>query len=128
MRLLLDTHILVWMTSESKRLSASTRDLLGNPENTPVFSAVSLWELAIKVALRRENFQVDARRVRGALIANDFEELPVRGDHAVAVSDLPLIHTDPFDRLLIAQATVEGITLLTSDRLVARYPGPIRKV
>jgi PIN domain nuclease of toxin-antitoxin system len=62
------------------------------------------------------------------MLDNDFEELPVLGDHAVAVSDLPAIHADPFDRLLIAQAIVEGITLLTSDAIVARYPGPIRKV
>ena len=128
MKLLLDTHVLVWMTSESRRLSTAARKILGDPANVPVFSVASIWEVAIKVALRRDNFKVDARQVRRTLLDNDFEELPVRGEHAIAVSELPAIHADPFDRLLIAQALVEGITLLTSDATVARYPGPIRKV
>jgi PIN domain nuclease of toxin-antitoxin system len=128
MKLLLDTHVLVWMTSESNRLSPGVRKLIGDPANTPVFSVVSLWEIALKFALRRANFYVDARLVRERLLDNDFDELPIAGEHAVAVVDLPPIHRDPFDRLLIAQATVEGITLITSDATVARYPGPIRKV
>lgn len=128
MRLLLDTHVLLRMTSASSLLSAGAREVLGDPANTPVFSVVSMWEVAIKAGLRRADFAVDAREVRRALRENGFEELPVCGDHAVAVADLPPIHRDPFDRLLIAQATVEGITLMTTDATVARYPGPIRKV
>jgi PIN domain nuclease of toxin-antitoxin system len=129
MKLLLDTHVLVWMTSQSNRLSPDVRKLLAEPANTPVFSVVSLWEIALKFALRpRANFHVDARQVREKLLDNDFDELPIAGEHALAVGDLPPIHRDPFDRLLVAQAIVEGVMLLTSDATVARYPGPIRKV
>jgi PIN domain nuclease of toxin-antitoxin system len=127
-KLLLDSHLLIWTSSQSTRLSAAARALLGASENVLVFSAASLWELAIKHALGRDDVRGDPRVVRRALLDNGYEEMVVRGDHAVAVLDLPLIHRDPFDRLLIAQAMVEGITLVTADAVVARYPGPIRKV
>lgn len=93
--------------------------------NALIFSAASLWEIAIKSSLGRPDFLVDARLLRRGLIDNGYEELPIRSEHAVAITTLPPIHKDPFDRLLIAQASVEGITLLTDDATLAGYPGPI---
>jgi PIN domain nuclease of toxin-antitoxin system len=87
-----------------------------------------LWEVAIKRGLGRADFQADARLLRRGLLDNGYSELPIVSDHVVAIESLPAIHKDPFDRVLVAQATVEGITLLTLDPVVAQYPGPIRKV
>ena len=92
-----------------------------------LFSAASLWEVAIKQG-RRADFAVNPRLLRRNLLSSGYDELPVTGEHAVAVADLPALHKDPFDRLLIAQCTVEGITLLTTDRIVGRYPVPIQRV
>ena len=126
MNLLLDTHVLLWAAGGSSRLPKEARALIEDPGNAPLFSAASLWEVAIKNALEREEFRVDPRLLRRGLLENGYVELPVTGAHAVAVDLLPPIHTDPFDRILIAQAQIEGITLLTADQVVARYPGPIR--
>ncbi len=128
MKLLLDTHLLLWAAGEPNRLSRKARTLIGNPENELLFSAASLWEVAIKRGLGRSDFQVDARLLRRGLLDNGYSELPIVSDHVVATESLPPIHKDPFDRVLVAQATVEGITLLTTDSLVAQYPGPIRTV
>lgn len=128
MKLLLDTHVLLWAAGEPARLSASARRLINDADNEPLFSVASLWEIAIKRGLGRKDFQVDARLLRRGLLDNGYSELPIMSGHVVAVEDLPAIHKDPFDRLLVAQATVEGITLLTLDLVVARYPGPIRKL
>ena len=128
MKLLLDTHVLLWAAGEPSRLSASARRLINAADNEPLFSVASLWEIAIKRGLGRKDFQVDARLLRRGLLDNGYSELPIMSDHVVAVEDLPAIHKDPFDRLLVAQATVEGITLLTLDLVVAQYPGPIRRL
>jgi PIN domain nuclease of toxin-antitoxin system len=128
MKLLLDTHILLWAANEPEKLPAATRKLINAPENELFFSAASLWEIAIKRGARRDTFKVDARLLRRGLLDNGYNELPIMSEHAVAIDALPPIHKDPFDRLLIAQATVEGITLLTIDSIVMRYPGPIRRV
>ena len=128
MKLLLDTHLLLWAAGDPGRLSTDARTLLEAPENELIFSAASLWEIAIKCALGRQDFQVNARILRRGLLDNGYGELPISTEHAVAIDALPPIHKDPFDRLLIAQATVEGLTLLTSDLVVAQYPGPVRKV
>jgi PIN domain nuclease of toxin-antitoxin system len=125
---LLDTHLLLWAAEQSDHLPATVRILLDDPLNQPLFSAASLWEIAIKSSLGRDDFQVDARVLRRALLDNGYRELPVTSQHAVAVEGLPPIHKDPFDRLLVAQAIVEGITLVTTDSLVAKYPAPIQKV
>ena len=127
MKVLLDTHVLLWAAGEPERLPEQARQLLEAPENELVFSVASLWEVAIKSALGREDFRVDAAVLRRGLIENGYLELPVAGEHAVAVAALPPLHRDPFDRLLVAQAQIEGIVLLTVDSLVAAYPGPIRK-
>jgi len=128
MKFLLDTHLLLWAAAEPERLSSAARILLEAQEHELVFSAASLWEVAIKSALGRKDFKVDAAVLRRGLIENGYLELPVSGDHAVAVATLPGLHKDPFDRLLVAQAQVAGITLLTADPQVAAYPGPIRQV
>ena len=128
MRLLLDTHLLLWAAGPSPRLSARARRLIDDPDNELVVSAASLWEIAIKSRLRRPNFRLDAPLFRRNLLNNSYQELAVTGEHAVAVAALPLLHRDPFDRILVAQSIVEGITLLTADPLVAQYPGPVRRV
>jgi PIN domain nuclease of toxin-antitoxin system len=128
MNLLLDTHLLVWSTSSSGRLSSVARALINNPDNQLFFSAASLWELAIKQSLGKKDFKVDARLLRRELLNIGYTELPISSNHAVAIDSLPLIHRDPFDRILVVQATLEGITLLTVDKIIARYPGPIRRV
>ena len=87
-----------------------------------------MWEAAIKHGLGRRDFRVDARLLRRGLLDNGYDELPITGEHAVALDSLPPIHRDPFDRMLIVQSMVEGITLLTVDPLIAQYPAPIRKV
>jgi PIN domain nuclease of toxin-antitoxin system len=128
MKLLLDTHLLLWAAGNPDRLSAAARALIEESENDLFFSAASLWEIAIKRNLGRDDFRVDPRVLRRSLLDNGYRELPITSEHAVAVDTLPSIHKDPFDRILTAQATVEGITLLTSDPLVAQYPGPVRLV
>jgi|SRR5579884_173488 len=128
MRFLLDTHLLLWAAGEEERLSPEVRRLLDDPDNEPSFSVVSLWEIAIKQRLGRADFRADARVLRRGLEDNGYIELPITGAHAVAVGDLPPLHKDPFDRMLIAQSIVEGITLLTADPLVTQYPAPVRRV
>ncbi len=128
MKLLLDTHVLLRAAGQPGRLSTEARALLDDRNNLPVFSAASLWEIAIKRGLGRSDFQVDPRVLRRGLLDNGYEELPILSVHAVSIDTLPPIHKDPFDRLLVAQALMEGITLLTSDPLVAQYPGPIRRI
>lgn len=128
MKLILDTHLLLWTVSSSNRLSREAVGLLKDKNNELFFSAASLWEISIKQNLKRDNFKADARLLRRSLLDNGYSELPISSEHAVAIDGLPNIHKDPFDRILVAQATVEGITLLTSDVLVAQYPGPIKKV
>jgi PIN domain nuclease of toxin-antitoxin system len=128
MKLLLDTHLLLWAAGEPDRLSAEARSLIDNPENEVQFSAASLWEVAIKRGLGRNDFKVDARLLRRGLLDNGYSELSIVSDHVVAIESLPTLHKDPFDRVLVAQATVEGVTLLTVDSLVAQYPGPIRRL
>ncbi len=128
MKLLLDTHLLLWSAWTPKHLSAAARSLINDQGNELFFSAASLWEIAIKQNLEKEDFQIDANLLRRGLLDNDYNELPVTGDHAVTIRSLPPIHKDPFDRILVAQTTFEGFTLLTADPVVARYPGPIKKV
>lgn len=128
MKLLLDTHLLLWAAAQPERLSSAVRVLLENPEHELFFSAASVWEVAIKAGLGRTDFQVEPSVLRRGLLDNGYGELAVASEHAVAVTALPALHKDPFDRMLVAQAGLEGITLLTSDPWVAQYPGPIRKV
>lgn len=128
MNLLLDTHLLLWAAGEPERLSTQARNLMLDPSNQLVFSSASLWEVSIKNQLDRTDFNVDPRRLWRLLLANGYRELRVSSEHAIALSDLPRIHGDPFDRILVAQARVEGLLLLTVDKTVARYGDGVRKV
>lgn len=128
MKLLLDTHLLLWAAGEPRRLSRQAKSLIDNPANELFFSPASLWEVVIKHGLQRADFKVDPRLLRRGLLDNGYGELPIVSDHLVAIDSLPAIHKDPFDRILVAQATVEGITLLTTDSLISQYPGPIKTV
>ncbi len=128
MKILLDTHLVLWATGLPARLPAVARALPSDRRNQPVYGSASLWEIAIKRGLGRDDFQVDPRVLRRSLIDNDYHELAITGEHAMAVDMLPAIHKDPFDRMLVAQSIIEGIMLLTADAMVARYPGPVRLV
>lgn len=128
MNFLLDTHVLLWAISAPERLPESLRTDLDKRSNAVHFSAASIWEIAIKNGLGRADFQVDASAVRRGLLENGFDELAITGAHAAAVANLPDLHRDPFDRILVAQSQTEALTLLTRDATVAGYPGPIRLI
>ena len=128
MKLLLDTHLLLWAAGAPERLSASASTLLQDTHNELLFSSASLWEVAIKRGLGRTDFRADPRVLRRGLLDNGYHELMISSEHAIATENLPPIHKDPFDRILVAQAMVEGILLLTADAVVAQYPGSIRKI
>ena len=102
--------------------------MLADRDNELLFSAASMWEVSIKTQLGRDDFQVDARLLRRGLLDNGYDELTISSEHALATGLLPQLHKDPFDRILVAQAIVEGITLLTSDPLIAQYPGPVQRI
>jgi len=121
MRILLDTHILLWSAGQPEKLSISTCAILTAPENTLFFSAASIWEIVIKLGLGRDDFKVDPYRLRKMLIVHGYAEVPVTSEHALKVDTLPLLHKDPFDRLLLAQARTEGMLLLTVDPLLLQY-------
>jgi PIN domain nuclease of toxin-antitoxin system len=125
---LLDTHLLLWAASEPGRLSVKARGLLLAPDSQLIFSSASLWEIGIKRTLRRADFDVDPRRLWRMLLVNGYRELPVTSEHTIAVNDLPMLHKDPFDRILVAQARVEGLVLLTVGKAVAKYGEGVRKV
>jgi PIN domain nuclease of toxin-antitoxin system len=126
--LLIDTHLLLWAAGETDKLPKDARALLEADETQLMFSAASIWEVAIKHKLGREDFRIEPRRLRRGLLDHGWRELPITSEHAIATDALPPIHKDPFDRMLVAQMQVEGLALLTSDDVVARYPGAIRKV
>jgi PIN domain nuclease of toxin-antitoxin system len=128
MKFLLDTHLLLWAGGQPDRISPAARKLIKDSRNELLFSSASLWEVAIKRGLGRDDFQVNTRLLRRGLLDNGYGELPIMSHHVVAIESLPPIHKDPFDRILVAQVIVEGITLLTMNSIVAKYPGPIRAV
>jgi PIN domain nuclease of toxin-antitoxin system len=122
-RLLLDTHILIWAAKDT--LSKKAMRYVLDSENTLCFSPASIWEITIKNSLNRPDFKVDPALFRGSLLENGYEELCITSLHTVLVGDLPPLHKDPFDRMLIVQARSEGIVLLTADSTVASYGGSI---
>ncbi|MDP9039741.1 MAG: type II toxin-antitoxin system VapC family toxin [Acidobacteriota bacterium] len=132
MKLLPDTHLLLWMVGATedarRRLPAEAAGLIEDPDNEVYFSAVSVWEAAIKQGADKADFRVEAGVFRRALLDGGYIELTITSEHAAAVGRLPRLHKDSFDRLLVAQAMVEGITLLTVDEVLARYPGPVRRI
>ena len=128
MKLLLDTHLLLLAAGLPDQLPEAARGLLDDPDNELLFSAASLWEVAIKRKLGRDDFQADPRLLRRGLLDNGYGELAITSEHAIAIDQLPPIHKDSFDRTLLGQSMVEVVTLVTADPMVARYPGPIRQV
>lgn len=128
MRLLLDTHVLLWAVGSSRRLSTATRRLLTDPENEIRYSAASIWEVNIKSALRQPDFQVDPEDLIEALERMEFIELPVRAAHAGALARIPTVHKDPIDRLLVAQAISESLILLTNDAALQAYSDNVRLI
>jgi PIN domain nuclease of toxin-antitoxin system len=120
--ILLDTHVLLWAAGKPDRISRKVRALIDNRDNRLFFSVASVWEIVIKCGLGRADFRVDAGRLRRKLIENCYDELDVTGEHVIGVASLPSLHRDPFDRLLVAQAVHEGLTLITSDQALAGYP------
>lgn len=128
MKLLIDTHLLLWAAAEPKRLSRPAKALLQDAANTLMFSAASLWEIAIERTLDRDDFRVDVRSLRRGLVDNGYVELPIRSGHALGIDVLPPIHRDPFDRMLVSQAMAEGLVLVTSDTMIAKYPADVRLV
>ena len=123
MRLLLDTHVLVWCLSGDRRLPPATAELIRNPATDVYFSAVSIWEVAIKSALGK--MRADANAMLENLVDEGFKELPVMARHTVATVTLPMHHRDPFDRLLVAQSRLESLRLLTDDKIMALYGEPV---
>ncbi len=123
MKLLLDTHILLWAATGT--LPKEAELLVVDGDNTLYFSPASIWEIGIKKSLGRSDFKVDPEVLRRGLLDNQYQELPITSLHALAVNDLPPLHKDPFDRMLLAQAKAEGISLLTSDSILREYPGPV---
>jgi PIN domain nuclease of toxin-antitoxin system len=120
LRLLLDTHPFIWSQLEAARLPARLRTTLIDPAHTVHISAVSVWEIAIKSAVNKLSFPLD--RLEAIIDDAGFSELAVIFAHALEVRHLPLLHRDPFDRLLIAQARHERLTLVTRDPAIRRYP------
>jgi PIN domain nuclease of toxin-antitoxin system len=125
---LLDTHLLLWIANDSKKLSSRARKVIDAPENKLAFSVTNLWEIMIKQSLGRVDFSLNARRLRGSLLSAGYLELNVTAEHTFALPRLPPIHQDPFDRMLLAQAITEGWTLLTSDKMLAKYGNQVMVV
>lgn len=128
MKLLLDTHLLLWAAGVPERLSPDAMRLLCDSASKLHFSAASIWEVVIKSTIGRSDFRVAPSQLRDSLVQNDYTEIPIHSNHALSVSKLPNLHRDPFDRILVVQAMAEEAILITTDSKVAKYPGPIRLV
>lgn len=123
MRLLLDTHIALWAVTGDSRLSTLARNLIEDPDNQSFVSVVTIWEIAIKHVLKRDEMPVAPARALALFQSASYAILPVEPGHAVAIADLPRHHSDPFDRMLVAQAMIEPLKLLTRDKKLAAYGG-----
>lgn len=128
MRLLLDTHVLLWALSSPERLGNKARSAIEDPSNDVMFSAASIWEIAVKWSLKRLDFTITPGEILTAAIESGFNELPVRSAVAAHVASLPPHHRDPFDRLLVAQAIMEPIILYTADSQMDAYSELVRRI
>ena len=126
-RLLLDTQMLVWLAERPAMVPKRASELLRDDGNALFFSLVSIWEVAIKLALKRPDFTTEPKDLRDGFLRIGFTELPILPLHVFAVATLPPIHRDPFDRLLVAQAQVESLTLMTTDKKLAQYGRQIQR-
>ena len=127
MKYLFDTHIFLWAFDNSPKLSAEARYLLGEYGEELFFSPISIWEVATKAGTKR-SLGISARECLQRIVDGGFRELPVTSKHAAVVEMLPRIHGDPFDRILVAQAMVEGCILVTHDDNIAKYGSFVRRV
>ena len=123
MKVLLDTHILLWWLADDRRLSKMARTVIADPANELFVSVVSLWELVIKTASGK--LKVSLAEVSAVLKEGDYSVLPVHERHVLSLAGLPPHHADPFDRMLMAQALADSLRLLTQDRVLARYGAPV---
>ena len=128
MKLLVDTQILIWSTTAPELTPRQAQSQLEDEGNSLWFSVASLWEIAVKRSLNKPDFLIDVGPMRDSLFDAGFEELPVQASHVLCLTGLQRFHKDPFDRLLLAQAVAEGMVLLTTDRVLAKYEGPITLV
>ena len=128
MNYLLDTHLLIWVASNSNKLPKLAAEIIADQDNSLWVSVASFWEVAIKRSKLRAEFPVEVGPLRSGLLSNGYEELAIEARHVMVVQDLPRFHTDPFDRLFVAQAIAEGMTLLTADRALAAYGASVRVV
>lgn len=119
MRLLLDTHVLLWWLSDDRKLATSGRQIIANPDNDVLVSSASIWEISIKTALGRLEIELDD--LESAIARNGFRSLPIGVRHALTAGRLPSVHRDPFDRMLVAQASVEELRVVSHDRVFERY-------
>ena len=128
MRVLLDTHVLLWALAQPHRLDAETRATIESGATEVLFSAASIWEIAIKAGLGRADFAVKSAEIARTAVDIGFVELVIRSDAAALVAELPLYLRDPFDRVLIAQAIIEPATLYTADDRLTRYSELVRRI
>jgi PIN domain nuclease of toxin-antitoxin system len=128
MNVLLDTHVALWVITESPRLTQAARSLILSPRNQVWVSVVSLWEIAIKHSLGRGDMPVTSQEALAYFKDSGLDILPVEAEHTTAVEELAFIHQDPFDRLLVAQALTEPMRLITHDPVVARYSDTIIEI
>lgn len=121
MKYLIDTHLLIWAVADSGKLSPIARRIFSDPKAECFYSAASIWEISIKRMKHPDKMPLSGVQARKLFLEAGFLELPITSVHAVSVTDLPDVHGDPFDRMLIAQAGIEGMTLVTHDAMVAKY-------
>jgi PIN domain nuclease of toxin-antitoxin system len=126
--LLLDTHVALWAITDSPKLPKDARELIESPKSSVWISAATVWEIAIKHSLRRRDMPVSSRDALRYFRESGYRFLPVEPEHAAAVEDLVAHHADPFDRILVAQALVEPMRLMTQDPMVARYSDTIIEI
>jgi PIN domain nuclease of toxin-antitoxin system len=119
MRVLVDTHIVLWWLIDSRKLPEDAERIIKDKDNAIFVSAASIWEIAIKATLGQ--IEVDPFAIEAAIEPSGFVELPITGKHAAQLSKLPLHHRDPFDRILVAQSLLEPMRLLTGDQVLAQY-------
>lgn len=125
LKILLDTPIILQAAADSDRLSAKARRLLLDEENELYFSAASIWEISVLGSLNKAALAADPRLLRRGLLDSGYKEVPISAAHAAAVAQLPELHKDPFDRLLIAQALQEGLELMSADPDILAYKEPV---
>ncbi len=128
MRLMLDTHVLLWALASPKQLGKDARAAIEDPANEVLFSAASIWEIAIKASLKRTDFRVSPAQIAVAALDSGFKELPVHSAAAAHTAKLPAHHRDPFDRLLIAQAVTEPAVFYTADAQLEVYSDLVRRI